>query len=113
MKALAGSPGSAAIPESSPGAGDDVAAVPATGGFLQDVTALRSELGSNINRIEHNIANMTQMKENLDASTGRIMDTDFASESGEMSKQQMLVQTGAKMLSTTKMVPQLAMSMLG
>lgn len=107
MKALGGS---AAVPETSVGAGD---AVPATGGFLQDVTAQRSNLGANINRIEHNIANMTQMKENLDASTGRIMDTDFASESGEMSKQQMLVQTGAKMLSTTKMVPQLAMSMLG
>ncbi|HBV76806.1 MULTISPECIES: flagellin N-terminal helical domain-containing protein [Vibrio] len=107
MKALGGS---AAVPETSVGAGD---AVPATGGFLQDVTAQRSNLGANINRIEHNIANMTQMKENLDASTGRIMDTDFASESGEMTKQQMLVQTGAKMLSTTKMVPQLAMSMLG
>lgn len=89
------------------------ASVTGASGFLQDVTAQRSNLGANINRIEHNIANMTQMKENLDASTGRIMDTDFASESGEMTKQQMLVQTGAKMLSTTKMVPQLAMSMLG
>ncbi|SJN25322.1 flagellin N-terminal helical domain-containing protein [Vibrio casei] len=107
MKALSGSP----AVEADAAAG--VVAADATGGFLQDVTAQRSNLGANINRIEHNIANMTQMKENLDASTGRIMDTDFASESGEMSKQQMLVQTGAKMLSTTKMVPQLAMSMLG
>lgn len=109
MKALGGS----AAVEADATANPPVVAADATGGFLQDVTAQRSNLGANINRIEHNIANMTQMKENLDASTGRIMDTDFASESGEMSKQQMLVQTGAKMLSTTKMVPQLAMSMLG
>lgn len=82
-------------------------------GFLQDVTATRSSLGSSINRLEYTVSNMSQMQENLDAATGRIMDTDFATESGSMTKNQMLVQTGAQMLSTTKSNTQLAAQMLG
>ena len=47
---------------------------------LKDVTATRSEIGSNINRLEHTVSNMSQMQENVDAATGRIMDVDFATE---------------------------------
>lgn len=88
-------------------------AISGNAGFLEDVTATRSEIGSNINRLEHTVSNMSQMKENLDAATGRIMDVDFATESGNMTKSQMLVQTGAQMLSTTKSMTQLAAQMLG
>lgn len=88
-------------------------AISGNAGFLENVTATRSEIGSNINRLEHTVSNMSQMKENLDAATGRIMDVDFATESGNMTKSQMLVQTGAQMLSTTKSMTQLAAQMLG
>jgi flagellin len=73
----------------------------------------RAEFGSYINRLEHTITNLGNMTENVSTAKGRIMDTDFASESGMMSKQQMLMQSGASMLSASKMVPQLAMSLLG
>lgn len=82
-------------------------------GFIQDLGAARSAFGAEINNLEHNINNLANMVENVEASKGRIMDTDFAKESGEMSKNQMLMQAGAQMLSATKMMPQLAMSMLG
>lgn len=81
--------------------------------FIDDLGAARAQFGANINRLDHTITNLGNMTENLEASKGRIMDTDFASESGVMSKQQMLMQSGASMLSASKMVPQLAMSLLG
>ncbi|GAL34479.1 flagellin protein FlaA [Vibrio maritimus] len=73
----------------------------------------RASFGANINRLEHTITNLGNITENLDSAKGRIMDTDFAYESGMMSKSQMLMQSGASMLSASKMVPQLAMSLLG
>lgn len=82
-------------------------------GLIGQLGEIRSTFGATINRLEHTITNLGNMTENVDASKGRIMDTDFASESGMMSKQQMLMQSGASMLSASKMVPQLAMSLLG
>lgn len=73
----------------------------------------RASFGANINRLDHTITNLGNITENLDSAKGRIMDTDFAYESGMMSKSQMLMQSGASMLSASKMVPQLAMSLLG
>ncbi len=83
------------------------------GGFISTLGSARSSFGAQINNLEHNITNLSNMVENVEASKGRIMDTDFAAESGEMSKNQMLMQSGAQMLSATKQLPQLAMSMLG
>ncbi len=82
-------------------------------GFVGTLGAARSSFGAQINNLEHNVTNLANMVENVEASKGRIMDTDFAAESGEMSKNQMLMQSGAQMLSATKSLPQLAMSMLG
>ncbi|WP_199438579.1 flagellin [Vibrio owensii] len=88
------------------------ALVSGTGGLLEVVSGLRSEMGANINRLEHTMQNLGNMSENLSAAKGRITDVDFASESGNLSKQQMLMQSGAQMLSTTKMVPQMAIGLL-
>ncbi|NOI22541.1 lateral flagellin LafA [Vibrio mediterranei] len=83
------------------------------GTLIETLGETRSGFGAYINRLDHTITNLGNMVENIDASKGRIMDTNFAAESGEMSKQQMLMQSGASMLSASKMVPQLAMSLLG
>ncbi|MGY2572189.1 lateral flagellin LafA [Vibrio sp. C8] len=88
-------------------------AMAALSSFINVVGESRAAFGAQINNLEHNINNLANMTENLEASKGRIMDTDFASESGNMSKNQMLMQSGAQMLSATKTIPQLAMSMLG
>ncbi len=94
-------------------AAKSTAAMSALADFINVVGASRASFGAQINNLEHNINNLANMTENLEASKGRIMDTDFASESGNMSKNQMLMQSGAQMLSATKTIPQLAMSMLG
>ncbi|MCG9690350.1 lateral flagellin LafA [Vibrio campbellii] len=94
-------------------AASNIDALSGAGGLIELLGTARAEFGANINRLEHTITNLGNMTENLESSKGRIMDTDFASESGMMSKQQMLMQSGASMLSASKMVPQLAMSLLG
>ncbi len=81
-------------------------------GIINALGAARSGFGASINRLEHTVVNLQNMSENTAAAKGRIMDTDYASEGANMSKQQMLMQSGSSILSATKMVPQLAMGML-
>jgi len=81
--------------------------------FIDNVGAARSALGANINRLDNTMSNLANMSENTAAAKSRIMDTDMAAESSAMSKNQMLLQAGAQTLSSTKMVPQLAMSLMG
>ncbi|ABM05271.1 flagellin domain protein [Psychromonas ingrahamii 37] len=88
-------------------------AIDTLSGFITDIGATRSQLGANINRLDHTMANLASMSENTAAAKSRIMDTDMAAESSAMSKNQMLMQAGAQVLSSTKMVPQLAMSLMG
>lgn len=66
--------------------------------FMQDITSVRSAFGANINRLEHTVNNLSNMKENTDIAKGRIMDADFATESTNMTKNQMLTQAGMSVL---------------
>ena len=89
------------------------AAITTMTGFVDDISAARSEFGANINRLDYTVSNLASMQETSAAAKSNIMDTDMASESSAMSKNQMLMQMGTQMLSTTKTVPQLAMGLLG
>ncbi len=90
-----------------------VTALSGEDGLINALGSARAEFGASINRLEHTVVNLQNMSENTDAAKGRIMDTDYAAEGANMSKQQMLMQSGSSILSATKMVPQLAMGMLG
>lgn len=72
----------------------------------------RAALGANINRLEHTVTNLGNMVENTTAAKGRIMDADFAVESSNMTKNQMLMQAGTTVLSQTNQIPSMAMSLL-
>jgi flagellin len=82
------------------------------GGMLAELGAARSKLGASINRLEHTITNLGNMVENTSAAKGRITDADFAVESSNMTKNQMLMQAGTTMLSQTNQLPGMAMSLL-
>ncbi|AXY02674.1 Lateral flagellin [Vibrio alfacsensis] len=82
-------------------------------GLLGLIGTARSDLGANINRLEHTITNLGNMSENTSAAKGRIMDADFAVESASMTKNQMLMQAGTSMLNQTKQMSGMAMSLLG
>ncbi|ABV85392.1 flagellin [Shewanella pealeana] len=81
--------------------------------FIDAVGSMRSDLGANINRLGHTASNLTNVTENTKAAAGRIMDADFASETAAMSKNQLLVQAGTNILSSSNQNTGLVMGLLG
>ena len=79
---------------------------------LDAVGSLRAEFGANMNRLEHTINNLSNIRENTETAKGRIMDADFAQEASNMSKNQMLMQSGMSVLSNANQTSGLVMSLL-
>lgn len=80
---------------------------------MQFVDSHRSELGAYQNRFDHAINNLGNIHENLASSNSRIKDTDFAKETTQMIKQQILQQVSTTVLAQAKQAPNLALSLLG
>ncbi|CAM4276997.1 flagellin N-terminal helical domain-containing protein [Vibrio agarivorans] len=76
------------------------------------IGALRSELGATINRLDHTVVNLGNMRENTEMAKGRIMDTDYAVESSNMMKNQMLTQMSMSMLSQANGMSGMVMSLI-
>ncbi|MEM9171322.1 MAG: flagellin [Pseudomonadota bacterium] len=79
---------------------------------LTTINSLRSEFGAIQNRFESTIANLQTVSENLAASRGRILDADFAAETAQLTKAQILQQAGVSVLTQANAQPQLALSLL-
>lgn len=79
---------------------------------IDQVGSARAGMGATINRLDHTVVNLSNMVENTSAAKGRITDTDFAVESSNMTKNQMLMQAGTTVLSQTNQLPGMAMSLL-
>lgn len=80
---------------------------------LDKVNNLRSELGSYINRLEHTINNLSNQEFNTQDAEARIRDVDFAHETTQFSRNQILVQSSTSMLSQANQSPQSVLSLLG
>ncbi len=80
--------------------------------LLGNIGKVRSAFGANINRLEHTVNNLSNMKENTDMANGRIMDADFAQESTNMTKNQMLMQAGMSVLSNSNQMTGMVTSLL-
>lgn len=79
---------------------------------IDSVSALRSKLGAVANRLDHVYNNLSNVSTNTANATGRIMDVDFATESSNMTKNQMLMQAGTAMLKQTNGMSSMVMSLL-
>lgn len=79
---------------------------------IQQIDAQRAELGAVQNRFENTIGNLQNISENVSAARGRIKDTDFASETANLSKQQILQQAGTAILAQANQLPQSVLSLL-
>lgn len=88
------------------------AAISALDGAISTVTNTRATFGAIQNRFEAVIANMQNFTENLSASKSRIMDTDFAAETAQLTRNQILQQAGTSILGQANQVPQAALSLL-
>ncbi|EMD99010.1 MULTISPECIES: flagellin [Stutzerimonas stutzeri subgroup] len=79
---------------------------------LKSIDSQRADLGAVQNRFENTIANLQNISENVSAARGRIQDTDFAAETANLSKNQILQQAGTAILAQAKQLPQAVLSLL-
>ncbi|WP_332745595.1 flagellin, partial [Hydrogenophaga sp.] len=79
---------------------------------LDQVNGARAKLGAVQSRFENAVANIQIGVENLSASRGRIMDADFAKETANLSRSQILQQAGTAMVAQANQAPQGVLSLL-
>jgi flagellin len=91
------------------GANAALDSVDAAVSYIDDV---RGRLGAVQNRFESTIANLQSVSENVAAARSRIVDADFAAETANMTKAQILQQAGVAMLAQANQLPQAALSLL-
>jgi len=80
---------------------------------LAEINNSRANLGALQNRFSHTISNLANVQENVSASRSRIEDTDFAKETAQMTKNQILQQAGTSILAQSNQLPQAALSLIG
>jgi flagellin len=76
------------------------------------LSSTRADLGAVQNRFESTIANLQSVAENVAAAKARIMDADFAAETANLTKAQVMQQAGVAMLAQANMIPQTVLTLL-
>jgi flagellin len=79
---------------------------------LSTVNTTRASLGAYQNRFQSVVSNLQTASENLSASRSRIVDTDFAAETANLTKGQILQQAGTAMLAQANALPNTVLSLL-
>jgi len=82
-------------------------------GAIATIDSQRADLGAIQNRFESTISNLQNISENASAARGRIVDTDYAAESANLAKNQIMQQAGTAMLAQANQLPQAVLSLLG
>jgi flagellin len=90
-----------------------ITAMDSVDGALSTINGMRADLGATQNRFESTIRNLSNVSENLSAARSRIRDTDFATETAELTRSQILQQASVAILSQANQRPQIALSLLG
>lgn len=88
------------------------AAVSAIDAALATIDSKRADLGAVQNRFQNTIANLQNIAENVSASRGRIKDTDFAAETANLTKNQVLQQASTAILAQANQLPSAVLSLL-
>ena len=79
---------------------------------IDQINSARADLGALQTRFEKSIENIDIMNENISAARGRIVDADFASETANLSRAQILQQAGTAMVAQANQLPQQVLSLL-
>lgn len=80
---------------------------------ISTIGAQRADLGAIQNRFQSTIRNLTNISENVSGARSRIMDTDFAKETAELTRNQIIQQASTSILGQANQRPQAALSLLG
>ena len=81
--------------------------------LIKVVDSKRADLGAVQNRLDSTIRNQANISENVSAARSRIRDADFATETANMTKQNILQQAASSILAQANQRPQSALSLLG
>jgi len=79
---------------------------------IQSVNSQRASLGAISNRLDNTVSNLTNISNNLTAGRGRIEDADFAAETTNLAKTQILQQASTAMLAQANAAKQNVLSLL-
>jgi len=80
---------------------------------IKSVSGVRAKLGTFINRLEYTINNIASLEFNTQDAESRIRDTDFAKETTNFTRNQIMVQSGTSMLAQANSLPQSVLGLLG
>ncbi len=80
---------------------------------IDAVTGARAELGATQNRLDSTVRNIANVVENQSAARSRIRDADFAAETANLTRTQILQQAGTAMLAQANQLPQNVLQLLG
>jgi flagellin len=89
-----------------------IAAIATIDNAIKSVNNMRSDMGAYVNRLEHAINNLNNQEFNTQDAESRIRDVDFAKESTEFTRHQILTQSSTSMLSQANQVPNSVMGLL-
>jgi flagellin len=87
-------------------------AVGAVSTALATVNAGRSEMGATMNRLQYAADNLANVSRNATESRGRVMDADYAKETTELARTQIIAQAGTAMLAQANQMKQTVLSLL-
>ena len=93
-------------------AGGATSALATIDSALDTVNTQRSQLGATMNRLTYTADNLSNVSANLAASRSTIMDTDYATASSQLSKNQIIQQAATAMLAQANQQPQSVLSLL-
>ncbi|MCG9059710.1 flagellin FliC [Laribacter hongkongensis] len=79
---------------------------------LESIATKRAEMGAGQNRFEAVVSSLQTYVENMSASKGRIVDADFAAETANLTRNQIIQQAGTAMLAQANQLPQAALTLL-
>jgi flagellin len=79
---------------------------------IGSIDTIRSTLGAVQNRLTSTVSNLQNISENISGARSQITDADYAGETANMTKAQILQQAGVAMLSQTNQIPQTVLSLL-
>ncbi|MGF1468329.1 MAG: flagellin [Sandaracinaceae bacterium] len=80
---------------------------------ISDVSSRRADLGAVQNRLGVTVANLASARENLSAANSRIRDVDVASETADLTRNNILLQAGVSVLAQANQTPSVALALLG
>lgn len=80
--------------------------------YLSEITLQRGRIGATQNQLEYTVSNLTEYANNLSSAVSRVMDTDYASETANLTKGQILQQAATAMLAQANQMPNVILTLL-